>query len=177
MKGITMADAEMVEKPEAEQVEEATEEVIVEEPEEEKFDKDRAMATIKNLRKFEKDTAKLKKEIETYKLKEEEDKKAKLSEIDRLKLEKQEAEQKLAELTLKERRREAAKIADLPDEFVERIQGNTPEEMVEDAKKMKAAIPIQKSKIGVTNPGPNASSDGETPEQMKRRLAKIMGYQ
>ena len=159
-----MADTEMVKEPETEQVEEAPEK------EEEEFDKERAMATIKKLRKFEKDAGKLQKKIEEYEQKEIEDKKAKLTEIDRLKLEKQEAEQKLAELTLKEQRREAAKIAELPDEFVDRIQGNTPDEMIEDAKKMKAAIPIQKSNIGVTNPGPNATGQQETKEQTLRRL-------
>ena len=168
-----MADTEMVKEPETEQVEEAPEkeEVIVEEPEkEEEFDKDRAMATIKKLRKFEKDAAKLQKKVDEYEQEKEEAKKAELTEIDRLKLEKQEAEQKLAELTLKEQRREAAKIAELPDEFVDRIKGDTPDEMVEDAKKMKAAIPIQKSNIGVTNPGPNATGQQETKEQTLRRL-------
>src|SRR5512133_2941372 len=102
-----MADTEMV-KPETEQVEDTTEiqeEIKTETPEEEPFDKERAMATIKNLRKYEKDAAKLAKELEAYKLKEEEDRKAKLSEIDRLKLEKSELDQKYAELLLDKQRR------------------------------------------------------------------------
>ena len=170
-----MADTEMVKEPEAEQVEVVAEnEEILETPEqEEEFDKERAMATIKNLRKFEKDAKKLEKELETYKLKEDERKKAELSEIDRLKLEKQEVDKKLAELTLKEQRREAAKSANLPDEFVDRIQGNTIEEMIEDAKIMKAAIPTQKSNISVTNPGPHGTEQTETKAETLRRLGLL----
>jgi len=169
-----MEDTEMVKEPEAEQVEETPEkeEVIVEEPEkeEEEFDKERAMATIKNLRKFEKDAAKLQKQIDAFKLKEAEDKKAKLSEIDRLKLEQQEVSQKYAALLLDTQRTAAAKKVGLPDIFADRINGDTPEEMEEDAKLLLSAIPTQKSNIGVTNPGPNATGQQETKEQTLRRL-------
>lgn len=165
-----MADAEMVKEPEAEQVEEATEEVIVEEPEEEKFDKERAMATIKNLRRFEKDTVKLQKQIDAFKLKEAEDKKAKLSEIDRLKLEKQEVDQKYALLLLDTQRSAAAKKVGLPNIFADRINGDTLEEMEEDAKLLLSAIPTQKSNIGITNPGPNATGQQETKAETLRRL-------
>ena len=169
-----MADTEMVEKAEVEQTEENPKEEIKEEvPEEEPFDKERAMATIKNLRKFEKDAAKLAKEVESYKQKEEERKKAELSEIERLTLEKQEAEKKLAELTLKEQRREAAKEAELPEVLADRIKGETLEEMIEDAKKLVAELPPaqkQKSNVGVTNPGQNASGNQETKEQRLQRL-------
>jgi hypothetical protein len=168
-----MADTETVEKAEVEQTEETTqEETKVEETQEEPFDKERAMATIKNLRKFEKDATKLTKELEAYKLKEAADKLADLSEIDRLKIEAQEAKEKLAELTLKEQRREAAKAAELPDAFVDRIKGETLEEMIEDAKAMVAVLPAQKQKsnIGVTNPGNNASGNQETTAERLRRL-------
>ena len=171
-----MEDTEKVEKAETEQVEETTQEKEITEEvqqEEDAFDKERAMATIKNLRKFEKDAAKLSKELESYKLKEEERKKAELSEIDRLTLEAQEAKKKLAELTLKEQRREAAKEAELPDAFIDRIQGETLEEMIEDAKKLVAELPPApktKSNAGITNPGQNAVGLQETDEQRLRRL-------
>ena len=170
-----MEDTEKVEKAETEQVEEKsqTEEITEEVQQEDAFDKERAMATIKNLRKFEKDAAKLSKELESYKLKEEERKKAELSEIDRLTLEAQEAKKKLAELTLKEQRREAAKEAELPDAFIDRIQGETLEEMIEDAKVMVSNLPPApktKSNAGITNPGQNAVGLQETDEQRLRRL-------
>ena len=169
-----MADTEMVKEPEAEQVEVVAEnEEILEPEQEEEFDKERAMATIKNLRKFEKDAKKLEQKLAHYEQQEEERKKAELSEIDRLKLEKQEVDKKLAELTLKEQRREAAKSANLPDEFVDRIQGNTIEEMIEDAKIMKAAIPTQKSNISVTNPGPHGTEQTETKAETLRRLGLL----
>jgi hypothetical protein len=155
-----MADTEMVEKAETEQVEEKSQEEKVTEEEkleEEVFDKDRAMATIKNLRKFEKEAAKLSKELESYKLKEEERKKAELSEIDRLKLEKQEADQKLRDLTLKEQRREVAEKVKLPFGLADRIKGETPEEMEADAKQLFESLPKATPKTGITNPGDKAT--------------------
>jgi hypothetical protein len=167
-----MENTETVEKAEVQPTEEnPKEEITTEEvPEEEAFDKERAMATIKNLRKFEKEAAKANKELESYKLKEAADKLADLSEIDRLKIEAQEAKEKLAELTLKEQRREAAKSVGLPDILIDRIQGETPEEMAEDAKALLAGIPKPKSTVGVTNPGSNATGDQETPAQRMHRL-------
>jgi hypothetical protein len=153
-----MADTEMVENPEVEQTEEPTQETeTTEEVQEEAFDKERAMATIKNLRKFEKDAAKLSKELESYKLKEEERKKAELSEIDRLKLEAQEAKEKLAELTLDKQRREVAEKVKLPFALADRIKGETLEEMEADAKTLFDSLPKGFTpKTGVTNPGSQA---------------------
>jgi hypothetical protein len=154
-----MADTEMVKETETEQVEEVAEnEEIVEQPEqEEEFDKERAMATIKNLRKFEKDAKKLEQKLAHYEQQEEERKKAELSEIDRLKLEKQEAEQKLAELTRKEQRREIAGKHKLPEALADRIKGETPEEMEADAKTLFDSLPKNiTTKTGVTNPGGNS---------------------
>jgi len=154
-----MADTETVEKAEVQPTEEnPKEEITTEEvPEEEAFDKERAMATIKNLRKFEKDAAKLSKELESYKLKEEERKKAELSEIDRLKLEAQEAKDKLAELTLDKQRREIAEKVKLPFALADRIKGETPEEMEADAKQLFDSLPKSvTTKTGVTNPGSQA---------------------
>jgi len=169
-----MADTETVEKAETEQVEESPKEETKEEvPEEEPFDKERAMATIKNLRKFEKDAIKLSKELEAYKIKEDEDRKAKLSEIDRLKLEKSELDQKYAELLLDKQRREAAEKVGLPAPFIDRIKGETPEAMEEDAQLLLSAIPKQKSNVGVTNPGQNAQGQKETDMERARRLGLI----
>ena len=168
-----MADTEKVEKPEAEQAEEVPEK---EEVIEEIFDKERAMATIKNLRKFEKTAGKLQKQIDAYKEKEDSDKKAQMTEIDRLKLEKQDVDQKYASLLLDTQRADAAKKVGLSDIFIDRIKGDTPEEMEEDAKLLLSAIPTQKSKSSAANPGHNATSRTETDEQRTARYNKIMGY-
>ena len=152
-----MDNTETVE-PEVQQTEENPKEEIKEEvPEEEPFDKERAMATIKNLRKYEKDAAKLAKELESYKQKEEERRKAELSEIDRLKLEKQEAEQKLHTLTLEKQRREIAEKVKLPFGLADRIKGETPEEMEADAKQLFEQLPKATPKTGITNPGAQAT--------------------
>ena len=186
-----MADTETVEKPEVKKTEEAPEikeeEVIVEKPKKEKieikgkdilingevYDPERAMELIRKQRRFEKDATKLQKKIEEYEQKEKELKEADLSEKDKAILRAEKAEQELAKLTLKEQRRIAAKSVDLPDEFVDRIKGDTPEEMETDAQRMKAALPTQKSNIGVTNPGQNATPQTETKEQTLRRMGLI----
>jgi len=151
----------MSEEEKTEMVEEQPEEIkpeeIQEEQTEEEFDKERAMATIKNLRKFEKDAKKLQEKLALYEQKEEERKKAELSEIDRLTLEKREAEQKLAELARKEQQREIAEKVKLPFALADRIKGETPEEMEADARQLFESLPKPNTtKTGVTNPGGQA---------------------
>lgn len=146
---------EMVEEPKQEEAQEIIE--AQEQPEEE-FDKERAMATIKNLRKFEKEAKKAQERLARYEQEEQERKKAELSEIDRLKLEKQEAEQKLAELTREKQRREIAEKVKLPFALADRIKGETPEEMEADAKQLFESLPKPVTpKTGVTNPGAQAT--------------------
>jgi hypothetical protein len=152
-----MTDTEMVEKAEAEQVEEKPEIEEIVETKEEEFDKERAMKTINNLRAYEKKATKLEKELEAYRQKEEDRKKAEMSEIDRLKLEAQEAKSKLAELTLKEQKREIAHKLNLPEALADRIKGENLEEMEADAKGLFDALPKPgASKSLVTNPGAQA---------------------
>ena len=152
-----MTDTEMVEKPDTEQVEVKPEIEEIVEQQEEEFDKERAMATIKNLRKFEKEAKKLQDKIALYEQKDNERKLAEMSEIDRLKLEAQEAKSKLAELTIKEQKREIAHKLNLPEVLADRIKGETPEEMEADAKGLFDALPKPNTtKTGVTNPGVQA---------------------
>jgi hypothetical protein len=152
-----MEDTETVEKAETQPVEENPKPEETIEETEDAFDKERAMATIKNLRKYEKEAAKLQKEIESFKQKEDERKKAELSEIDRLKLEKQEAEQKLAYFAREKLQREIADKLKLPFGLADRIKGETPEEMEADAKQLFDSLPKPVvTKTGVTNPGAQA---------------------
>jgi hypothetical protein len=165
-----MEDSEKLEKAETQQVEEnpqeqeTTEEIKVEGNDiiinGEKYDPERALNLIKKLRPAEKDLTKAQKELETYKLKEAEEAKAKLSEVERLKFEKQEADQKVRELTLKEQRREIAEKVKLPFALADRIKGETPEEMEADAKALFESLPKPIPKTGITNPGAQAT---ETP--------------
>ena len=153
-------DTEKVEKAETQPVEEKPEIQDIEEQEQteiEEFDKDRAMATIKNLRKYEKEAAKLQKKLADYEQQEDERKKAELSEIDRLKLEKQDAEQELAHLKLDKLRREIAEKVKLPFALADRIKGETSEEMEADARLLFENLPKPTSKTGVTNPGAQAT--------------------
>lgn len=150
-----MSEEEKTEMVEEEEIKEPEQ---PEEPKEEEFDKDRAMATIKNLRKFEKEAKKLQEKIALYEQQEQERQKAELSEIDRLKLEKQEAEQKLAELARKEQQREIAEKVKLPFALADRIKGETPEEMEADAKQLFESLPKGGTpKTSVTSPGPQAT--------------------
>ena len=57
--------------------------------------------------------------------------------------------------------------------FAYRLQGETPEELEADAKIILEALPkAGQPKVGVTNPGANATGQGETEEQ---KLARIHG--
>lgn len=169
-----MADTETVKKTKTEKVEETPKEEVIEKveevTEEEEFDKERAMATIKKLRGFEKSAGKLQKQIDAFKEKEAENEKAKLSEIDRLKLDLTEVSQKHADLLLDTQRKEAARAAGLPDILVDRIKGKTPEEMEEDAQLLMSEIPTQKSKISTMNPGKKGTEQKETKEQQYSRI-------
>jgi len=122
------------------------------------YEPERALELIKKLRQSEKDLPKVQKQLNTLMQEKEERKKAELSEIDRLKLEKQEAEAKLAQLTLNQTRREIAEKVKLPFALADRIKGDTPEEMEADAKQLFEALPHGVApKTGVTNPGAQAS--------------------
>ena len=152
-----MSEEEKTEMVEQEEVKEPEPQPEPEQPEEE-FDKERAMATIKNLRKFEKEAKKLQDKIALYEQEQDERKKAELSEIDRLTLEKREAEQKLAELTRKELQRTVAEQTKLPMALADRIKGETPEEMEADALRLVESLPKPgKPSTGVANPGSQAS--------------------
>jgi len=152
-----MSEEEKTEMVEEQKQEETPEIIEAQEQPEEEFDKERAMATIKNLRKFEKEAKKAQERLARYEQEEQERKKAELSEIDRLKLEKQEAEQKLAYFAREKLQREIADKLKLPFGLADRIKGETPEEMEADAKQLFDSLPKPVvTKTGVTNPGAQA---------------------
>jgi len=138
---------------------------------EEEFNKERAMHTIKTLREREKDAEKAEKELEKYKAAEKERKEAELSEMEILKTRAVEAENKYKELEIKEQKREIAVKVGLPDILALRIQGETLEDMQTDAEALLEAMPKKSGEIQKTNPGAT-SSKTETREETFNRMFK-----
>ena len=137
------------------------------------FDKDRAMATIEKLREFEKQSKKLEKRLAEYEDAERKRQEAELSETDRLKKQLAEKEAALTELAHRSLQREVAEKVGLPAVFADRIRGGDAEEMEADAKIILEALPkAGQPKVGTTNPGSNATGQGETDAQ---KLARIHG--
>lgn len=153
-------------EPEVEQVETPE----VEQPEEE-FDKERAMATIKNLREIEKQAKRDAKELERLRKAEEERKLAEMSEIDRLKAERDDLAAKYEATRIENLKRQIAAEVGLPEALTMRIAGTTEEELRADAQTLAASIPkVQKQAGGsATNPGANHLA-GETDDQRRQRL-------
>jgi len=131
------------------------------------FDKERAMATIKKLREFEKKAKALEKQVSDYEAKEKERRDAELSEIERAKSKLAETQAELDSLRKEQMRAKVAREVGLPDVIAERIQGDDEETMMEDAKRLAEALPKPKP-MSVTNPG--AVSKGETDDQRRARI-------
>lgn len=138
--------------------------------EEEVFDKDRAMATIHNLREIEKQAKKDAKRLAEL---EAEDKKradAALSETERLTKQAAEAKAEAAKLKADIMRRDVITEKGLSPILADRLKGDTKEEMLADADALLKALPSAKvtPKVGPTNP---ANGDaGETEQQKRERL-------
>ena len=137
------------------------------------FDKERAMATIEKLRGFEKLAKSQEKKLADYEQKEKERQEAELSETEKLKKQLAEKDAALKLRDYQELQREAATKAELPLSFAKRLQGETLDELIADAKSILAELPkAGQPKVGITNPGANATGQGETDEQ---KLARIHG--
>ncbi len=147
----------------------------------EKFDAARAMALIDKLRaeiKELKPKAKVADDLTAAEQKRKEDE---MSAVQKLQAQVDKAQAELKVAKLKDLRRTAAdKVAaelkvDFPVLLIERLKGETPEELEEDAKKILAALPKAQApkppNLGPTNPGPGASQ-AETDAQL---LARIRG--
>jgi hypothetical protein len=110
-----------------------------------------------------------------YEQEAEEKRKASMTEVERLKAEKAEAEAKVKAVELSQLRRDAADKAGLPLEFADRLKGETPEELDADAAKVKELVPtpdVKKKQESIHNkaPGPDGLPAGMTPEQMSEFL-------
>ena len=108
--------------------------------------------------------------LEKYEKDEDDRKIAAMSEMDRLKLEAENAKKEVADLKQNLQRREIAAKLELPEVLIDRIKGVTPEEMEADAKQLLEQLPQARPVISATNPGADHNT-GETREQRMKRLA------
>jgi hypothetical protein len=132
-------------------------------PQEEAFDKDRAMLTIHKLREGEKEAKKLAKELEALKAEKAKRDEAEMTEAQKLQKQADELAAQNAQLMLDIIRRDVIAETGLPAALASRLQGNTKEEMLADAEELKKLIPQVKvaPTLQPTNPsnGNNNMSD------------------
>jgi len=143
--------------------------LVVEEAVEEKYDEAGYKALVAKLRENEKQAKK-----DATKLAKMEEAEQKRADAEKSELQKsQEAAAKLAQenkdLVRKIMRRDVAAKTKLPDVFVDRLNGETPEELEADALAILAAMPNKvPPKTDATNP--SAANVGETDDERRKRL-------
>jgi hypothetical protein len=138
---------------------------------EEPFDKDRAMATIQNLRKIEKQAKEDAKELARLKAEEQKRIEANLSETERLTKQAKELADTNARLQMDILRRDVIAETGLPAAFAERLKGDTKEALLADAQELLKILPPQVKQpphIPATNP--NGANTAETEAQKRERL-------
>ncbi len=146
-------------------------ETAVDEQKPEAFDEARAMELIRKQREELKQAKKTAAELERYRKMEEERKQAEMSETERLQAELDKARGELKAKTVRTMQIEVAAKVGIPAALSDRLKGETPEEMEEDAKAILEMLPKQKAapNSGATNPGEKAGAN-ETWAQRKQRL-------
>ena len=163
----------MSEDPKSETLDAAAQvaDVAVDETKPEKFDEARAMELIHKQREELKQAKKAAAELERYRKMEEERKQAEMSETERLQAELDKARGELKAKTVRTMQIEVAAKVGIPAALSDRLKGETPEEMEEDAKAILDMLPKQKAapNSGATNPGEKAGAN-ETWAQRKQRL-------
>jgi hypothetical protein len=168
MEGEMPDEAEKTEKVESK--EEVAEQSQSEEKE--KFDEARAMELIHKLREENKalsKDAKRAKELEDAEAKRKE---AEMSELEKAQKKTAELEAELKASKLAILRRDVAEKAGLPAALVDRLRGETPEELEEDAKTLLEIIPKGKETPKLTTTNPGGATTGETTAQQRARLHK-----
>ena len=133
------------------------------------FDAARAQALIDKLDAEAKEGKKAAKRLAELEAKEKERAEAELSELEKANKKLAELEKKLVQSAYRELQKSVADKVGLPSAFALRIQGETEEDMIEDAKSMLAAIPAKvPPKTDITNP--SGYQTGETDEAKRKRL-------
>ena len=98
---------------------------------------------------------------------------AQLSEVEKLKKQLAQIAQEKAALERATLQRQAAEKVGLPPAFADRLRGDTLEALEKDAEAILKALPKpQPPNVSPTNPGSNATGDGET---MAQRRARVYG--
>ena len=171
-----LQDGEMPKEPEKSQEKpQGLEQLAAETPAkeqsaEEPFDKERAMATIKNLREIEKQAKKDKAELEKLRAEEQKRIEAEMSETERLSKQAQEAQARAAQLEAELLRRDVITETGLPPVLAERLKGSTKEEMLADAEALKKALPLTKVAPHIQPNNPANGEKKETDAEMRERL-------
>lgn len=156
-----------LEEPKAETVEEekATETEAPKVVSQEDFEKMQ-----KALKEANKEAAQRRKKLEELEAKEKERQDAELSELDRLKKQNAELETKQKQLEQEQARQKAALEAGLDVTLIDRIKGDTPEEMLEDAKQLAKLLPQKSQKQKLESANPATSEKGLTDAERAKFL-------
>jgi len=124
----------------------------------------------KALKETNREAAERRKKLEAFEEAEKIRKEAETSEMDKLKLQAETAQKQAVELQKALLKRDVAAKFDVPEILVDRLKGDTQEEMEADAEKLMKELPKPKqANISATNPGGNQSIE-ETDAQRYKRL-------
>lgn len=137
------------------------------------FDAARAMKTIEALRAEIKELKPKAKRADELTEAEQKKREAEMTELQKMQSQFEQAQAELRALKQAELRRQVAAKVELPPAFADRLQGETPEELEADAKKLLEALPKapKPTALSATAPGAGASQ-GKTVEQ---RRAEVYG--
>ena len=137
----------------------------------EPFDAARAMSTIEKLRAEIKELKPKARQAEELTQAEQKRKEAEMTQLQKLEAELEKTKAELKKTQLDDLRRRIALKVELPLAFADRLRGETPEELEEDAKQLLAVLPKtpKTPNVNPTNPGSGASQ-GETVEQQRARI-------
>jgi len=152
------------EEPKAEMVEEAEAEKV-EAPSSEEFVK-----LQKALKEANKEAASRRKKLEELEAKEQERAKADMTEAERLKAENAELLAKTKQYETEKAKRAAAQEAGLDPALFDRIMGDTPEAMLEDAKRLAELLPQKPTKQKLPSANPGDTEKGVTDQERRKYL-------
>lgn len=138
---------------------------------EDEFSRERAMNTILNLRKEEKEWKRKERELNELKAKDEERKKADMTEAERYKKEAEELKAELARERVGRMRLQVAAEYNLPEALANRLQGESLEDMKADAEQLAKLLPKPKKENPTLNPTDiSDGKKGETDQQKRNRI-------
>lgn len=156
---------EMVEKPQEQPAQETTEMVTISATE---------LEQIRSaLKKANGEAAKYRKTAEQVEAERKAKEEAEMTALQKAEAHAKELEARIAQIERQRVQAEVAAKVGLPAILASRLQGETPEEMEEDAKAIIETLPKQTEKPkspGPLNPGVNGSPQGETDDQRRKRL-------